>query len=158
MGKLRDRAEELGIEVDGRWSNGTLTRKIAEIETIRADEAARDNVPESFVTVRLLKHHRPIGWYEVVGHEDDDGQIIPGTAPAPRPGVEFAHKLWAGTIVKLAPDAAKALVDNMVVERVVDRDPDTKAVLRARNVQRRRPLAEVMVDWASQVNVEAAAS
>lgn len=162
MGALRDRAEELGIEVDGRWSNGTLTRKIAEVEARIADEEARANEPERSVVVKLLNHHRPLGWYEIVGHEDENGEnVLDGSPmPAPRPGVEFAHKLWAGTIVKLAPDAAKRLVENTVAERVLDRDPVTREVIRVRQVERRKPLAEIMVDWAAQeqAGVEAAAA
>jgi len=150
MGELRNRAEALGIEVDGRWSNGTLTRKIAEVESQRADEKARATSPERTVTVRLLKNHRPLGWYEIVGHEDDDGKRLEGPAPPPMPGVDFDHKLWAGTIVKLSAEAAQKLVENTIVERVIDRDPDTSEVVRARNVQRRKPLAEVMVDWNAQ--------
>lgn len=150
MGQLRDQAEALGIEVDGRWSNGTLERKIRDAEAHRADEAARNESPDKAVMVRLLKNHRPLGWYEIVGHEDEDGERKPGPMPSPQPGVEFPHKLWAGTIVKLEANAARALVENTIVERVIDRDPETREYIRVRNVQRRKPLAEVMIDWVSQ--------
>lgn len=158
MGKLRDRAEQLGIEIDGRWSNGTLQRKIAEAETRVASEKARENEPEQPVAVRLLKNHHPAGWYEVVGHEDKEGRRLAGPMPPPMPGVEFPHKLWAGTVVKLAPDAAKALVDNMVEERVIDRDPTTREVIRAYKRNRRKPLAEALIDWSVEpAGAEAAA-
>lgn len=147
MGKLRDRAEELGIEVDGRWSNGTLTRKIAEVETRTNADQKRAVEPETTVTVRLLKHCHMTTWYEIIGHEDDGGKHVDGPAPAPMPGVEFNHKLWAGTIVKMGSVDAKRLIDNVIVERLIDRDPDSKEVIRARNVQRRKPLAEVVLDW-----------
>lgn len=157
MGKLRDEAEKLGIEVDGRWSNGTLQRKIAEVKFARGAETRRAREPEGAVhTVRLLKHHMPLNWYEVVGHYDGEENFVEGEpAPPPYPGVAVDHKLWAGTVVKLGAEDARALVENMTSLVVTDRDPQTKAALGKRQIKQKKPLAEIVTDWTR--NVEAVA-
>lgn len=147
MGKLRDEAEALGIEVDGRWSNGTLTRKIAERKAIRAEEEARTTEPEAKVKVRLLKNHKPGGWYRIVGHYDDKEKLVEGMAPPPVPGAGMAHKVWAGTVIEMAASEAKRLVENITVDMVIDRDPDTKQVIGRREVRTRKPLAEPQIEW-----------
>jgi hypothetical protein len=156
MGKLRDDAEALGIEVDGRWSNATLQRKINEIRTIRAKEEEREKVPEQPVSVRLLKNYKPIGWYEVQGHFDAEEEFVKGQpAPPPYPGVHFEHKLWAGTVVKLPAEEARSLVEHADMMTVMDRDPDTRMVIGRRSVKKRRPLAEVHVVWDGKVDYAA---
>jgi len=54
----------------------------------------------------LLKNYTPKGWetggYEVVGEPP----------AAPYPGAGFEHKLWAGTVVKLPIEEARALIGN----------------------------------------------
>lgn len=153
MGKLRDEAEALGIEVDGRWSNGTLQRRIAERKAIKAQDEARATEPEAKVSVRLLKHHKPAGWYRIVGYYNDQEKFVDGQmAPSPIPGAGMAHKIWAGTVVELSAEEARRLVENITVEMVTDRDPDTKQVLGKREVRTRRPLAEVQVNWPAQIS------
>lgn len=150
MGKLRDEAEALGIEIDGRWSNGTLSRKIAERRALKAEEDARENEPEHKVAVRLLKHHRPAGWYRVLGYINDQEEFVRGPmAPPPVPGAGMDHKIWAGTVIELSPADAKKLVENVVVTMVVDRDPESKQVLGRREQRTRKPLAELQVNWDS---------
>lgn len=88
--------------------------------------------------VRLLKNYRPAGRYEIIGE----------MAPAPRPGLDFQHKIWAGTVVALPRDEAVRLVDNVAraPQRVVDElgkpvtRPDGSYVMRV--VETRFPLAE----------------
>lgn len=148
MGKLRDEAESLGIEVDGRWSNGTLQRRIAERKAMADEEAKRETVPETTVVVRLTKHHKPAGWYEVLGHYDADNRFVRGEPKEPPyPGVNSAHKLWADTVVKLPAEEAKRLVQNVAELTVTDRDPETKRPIGKRILKTRKPLAEVEVDW-----------
>lgn len=149
MGKLREQAEALGIEVDGRWSNGTLQRKIDERKAIAAQEEARAEEPETKVAVRLLKHHCPAGWYRVLGHYDGQEEFIADQmAPPPVPGAGLPHKIWAGTVIELGAGEARKLVENITVTMVVDRDPETKAVLGRRELRQRKPLAEAQINWA----------
>ena len=159
MGKLRDEAEALGIEVDGRWSNGTLERRIAEARSAKDEKRARSTKPESALAqVRLLKHYKPRGWYEVLGHYTAEEEFVAGKiAPPPFSGVEQAHKLWAGTVISIPAAEAKALVENVSVLNVTDRDPDTKRATGRRKISQRKPLAEVYTDWTAKLgNVEAA--
>ena len=98
-----------------------------------------DIVPKpKMVSVRLLKHYRPAELpdpqnkgkflppnFEVVGHWTDevtrkmpDGKmrvITPSEfvsdeiKPAPQPGVGGVGKIWAGTIIRVTTDEAKAM-------------------------------------------------
>lgn len=149
MGKLRDEAEALGIEIDGRWSNGTLQRKINEVRTLTNEANARETKPQGkMVSVRLLKHYKPAGYYEIVGHYGADEVFVDkAIAPAPFPGVAQDHKLWAGTVVRLPAAEARKVVENVVKTRTVERDPETKIVIGVRNVARRMPLGELHADW-----------
>jgi hypothetical protein len=148
MGTLREQAEALGIEVDGRWSNGTLSRRIRDVTEAKTRQELREKEPKSTITVRLHNHTVPVGWYKVIGHFDSEETFVPGeVAPPPFPGVAFDHKLWAGTVVELPTDEAQRLVEHMDVTTQVERDPDTKLVTGRKKVNRRRPLAEVYTDW-----------
>lgn len=149
MGKLRDEAEALGIEVDGRWSNGTLQRKIADRKFILAEDKAMSSEPDAKVDVRLLKHFRPACWYEIVGHYDANEDFHPGTmSPPPVAGASLPHKIWANTVIRLPSSEAKRLVENIATLNIIDRDPDTKRVTSKRTLKMRKPLAEVRPDWA----------
>ncbi len=148
MGKLRDEAEALGIEVDGRWSNGTLQRKIAERKFALAEETAMSTEPDNPVEVRLLKHFRPACWYEVVGYYDGNEDFHPGQmAPPPVPGASLPHKIWANTVIRLPAAEAQRLVENVATLVVTDRDPETKRAVGRRTLKMRKPLAEVRTDW-----------
>lgn len=149
MGSLRNQAEALGIEVDGRWSNGTLQRKIRDVTAAKEQDALRDDEPKAKTAVRLKNHHVPAGWYKVLGHfTDEEVFIADEPAPPPFPGVNFAHKLWAGTVVELPTEDAHKLVEHFDMTRVVDRDPDTKRPTGpARMVKKKRALADLYHDW-----------
>lgn len=146
--ELREQAEALDIEIDGRWSNATLRRKVDEAQRIHDEEEARNTKPsEQLVAVRLLKHHKPARYYEVLGHYNDNEEFISGEPrPAPFPGVSQSHKLWAGTVAKLPAEDAKRLVENLEVLMVTDRDENNRAIGK-REVRQRKPLAERYTDW-----------
>jgi len=145
MDELKAQAEALGIKVDARWSETTLRGRIAEA----AAEAAAERDPPKveaappakgppMLQVRLLKHYRPKGDYEVVGDPVEP----------PYPGVGFKHKLWAGTTVKIPADEARALVEHTVVSTEYVVDGDGRKVLdrdrrpMRREVAARKPIAE----------------
>ena len=134
-------AEDVGLDVIGDWKIDTLRRKIAERQKIVKDETAREEVPEQIMTVRLLVNHVPAGWYEILGHEED-GVLMDGEAPH-NPWT-FAHKIGAGTIVKMPAAHAAKLVNNLIEEMRTDRD-EGGFVTGRRRVKVRIPLAEVYV-------------
>lgn len=111
--------------------------KIASLDVI-PDDGPAPVVAEKMFPVRLLKNYKPAGNYEIVGE----------MAPAPRPGLDFPGKIWAGTVVKLPAPEAVALMEN--IERTRERvlGDDGKPVVRpdgtyaTREVARRMPLAE----------------
>jgi len=148
MGALRDEAEALGIDTDTNMKAGAIKRKIAEVKAANDEEKRRATKPKQTTTVRLLKHFKPYGWYEVVGHFTPDEELVKGVpAPSPYPGVSYEHKLWAGTVVTLPTDEAKGLVEHVDEMTLVERDPETRLETRRRVVKKRRQLAEVYVDW-----------
>lgn len=147
MGTLRNEAEALGIEVDGRWSNGTLKRKIDERKFAKAQEEAMADEPDAKVDVRLTKHFRPTCWYEVLGHYNANEEFKPGPAPAPVVGASLPHKLWSGTVVRLPAKEARRLIENIAELVVTDRDPETKRAIGKRTLRMRKPLAEIRPDW-----------
>lgn len=158
MGKLRDEAEALGIEIDGRWSNGTLERKIAEVKKAKADEKKMSAEPGKKLCVRLHKNYRPAGWYRIVGHYNDENELIPGEmAPPPYPGVEFEHKLWKQTVVELSAEEAQRLVENTVDAETVERSP-SGAVLARKKTKVRKPLAELYADFSGVTDERPAAA
>lgn len=137
MNELKNKAEALGIKVDARWSEATLAEKVMAAETAPPKPAAGTET-EPLFPVRLIKNYKPAGRYEIVGE----------MALAPRPGLDFPGKIWAGTVVKLPMDEAKRLLENVsrTTERVMGEDnkprirDDGSYVTRV--VETRFPLAE----------------
>jgi hypothetical protein len=92
--------------------------------------------PVKMVAMKLLRHYRPMGEYEVVGYlkkevtkKFPDGQIkvvepeefIPGEkAPPPFPGVLNENKVWAGTTIKVPEDEGKTMKRQGIAERDFD--------------------------------------
>ena len=146
---LGDYGEAIGLMVDPHWKIPTLRRKIAEQEILNVEQKARETKPAKTVDVQLLKNARPAGWYEVLGHIDSDGYRGEGPAPCPVPGVQGQeHKLWAGTIVRLPVEQAKAWIENVLVEDVIVRDVEG-GKSRMTKRRRRMPIAEALPDWGS---------
>lgn len=136
MDELKAQAEALGIKVDARWSETTLRGHIADAKAERDPPKVEAAAP--MLQVRLLKHYRPKGKYDVVGDPVEP----------PYPGVGFKHKLWAGTEVKLPADEARALVEHTVTTTEYVVDSDGRKVLdhdrrpMRRDVAARKPIAE----------------
>jgi hypothetical protein len=94
------------------------------------------SVAPKLVAMKLLRHYRPVGDYEVVGYlkkevtkKFPDGQIkvvepeefIPGEkAPPPFPGVLNENKVWAGTTIKVPEDEGKTMKRHGIAERDFD--------------------------------------
>jgi len=125
MNELIEQAEALGITVDKRWSEETLREKIAN----QPPAAPVDDNPKMF-PVKLVKNYRPRNDYKVVGEP---------VAP-PYPGVGGEDKLWAGTVVELPPEEAKALIENVAVSMVSRKDEMGRPI--REKVSLKRPLAE----------------
>lgn len=78
---------------------------------------------EELTTIKLDRHYRPMGYYEIVGWHKEavfrkrpDGQVvevekaefIPGEKKPPLiAGVGFATKIWAGTVLRLPKSEAR---------------------------------------------------
>lgn len=116
--ELKAKAEALGIKVDARWSDATLQEKIAEVE------APAEQATERYFPVRLLKNYRPAN--------DKRYRIVGDRVPPPFHGVGKENKLWAGTVVELPFDEAKALMENTVIESEAQRDADGNALVDGR--------------------------
>jgi hypothetical protein len=92
--------------------------------------------PVKMLAMKLERHYRPLGAYEVVGYlkkavtkKFPDGLIkiiepeefIPGEqAPAPFPGVVSTGKVWAQTTIKLPEDEAKSIAKLGIASRDFD--------------------------------------
>ncbi len=153
MGTLSEEAEALGLELDTRWSPQKKRMKIDEELEKQAKEELRSTKPKGkTVKVRLLKHYKPEGWYKVVGHYDAAEEIQEGAAPPPLPGVFYDHKLWVNTVVELPEKEARKLVEHQDTFMMTERDPNTRMVLRKEPAKKRRPLAEIVIDWSAKTN------
>ena len=98
-----------------------------------ANETAAPVQPSKMFPVKLLKNYRPVGEYDVVGYhrpekvqKDTAGKMVVvqeaafvegEMAPPPFPGVGFATKIWAETVLRLPVDEAKRLVGKHLAER-----------------------------------------
>lgn len=92
--------------------------------------------PVKMLAMKLERHYRPRGDYEVVGYlkkavskKFPDGtmkivepeEFIPGEqAPAPFPGVISTGKVWAQTTIKLPEDEAKSIAKLGIASRDFD--------------------------------------
>lgn len=85
------------------------------------------------VAMKLLRHYRPIGDYEVVGYTKpavskkmpggemkvvEREEYIPGEQhPAPFPGVISTGKVWANTTIKVSEEEGKTMKRLGIAER-----------------------------------------
>ncbi len=113
----------------------------------RPPKAVEEPKPVTLIPVKLLKHYRPRGVFEIVD-----------AAPSPLPGIGFTNKdkdgtvigvkLWADTVVKLPRDEAAALLGNEAVSMEAVLGSDGKAARNAAGdiirhaVKKKFPLAE----------------
>ena len=114
-----------------------MPRGVYERQPTAAVEAAIPaSEPVKMVAMKLDRHYRPHGEYEVVGYlkkavtkKFPDGQIkvvepeefIPGEkCPPPFPGVINESKIWAGTTIKLPEVEAKHIARLGIASRDFD--------------------------------------
>ena len=94
--------------------------------------------PVKMVPVRLLKNYRPRrdDGFEIVGYDApakirknaagvkevvEPARFVAGELPPPvKPGTGFASKLWAGAVIKLPVDEAKAAKAAGIAEYELD--------------------------------------
>lgn len=88
-------------------------------------EEAPEAVAVKMVPMKLDRHYRPYGAFEIVGYHKPEvkkknsagiefvaepSEFISGEkAPPPFPGVGFDSKVWAGTVIRLPEDEAKVI-------------------------------------------------
>jgi hypothetical protein len=100
---------------------------------IEAPEPVASEPAIKMVAMKLLRHYRPVGAYEVVGYlktaierKQSDGTVkviepeeyIPGQqAPAPFPGVVSTGKVWANTTILVPEDEGKTMRRLGIAER-----------------------------------------
>lgn len=88
--------------------------------------------------MELKRHYRPLGAFELVGHTKPEvtkknpagvmevvspAKFIDGEmAPPPVPGVVHAHKIWAGTTIRVPVDEAKTMRLNGIAEASLEDD------------------------------------
>ncbi|MDX3929102.1 MAG: hypothetical protein QHC90_25290 [Shinella sp.] len=75
MSDLKNEAEALGIDVDGRWSEETLKEKIAEAKAKNPQPATQDAAPkeasEELYPIRLL-----FDWWDDQGNRHPRGETV----------------------------------------------------------------------------------
>lgn len=87
-------------------------------------------------TIRLLRNYRPLGDFEIVGHEKpakfkknaagqevqiEAAEFINGEQPEPaQPGTGFPTKIWAGTVIRLPVEEAKNIKRLGIAEYELD--------------------------------------
>jgi hypothetical protein len=88
------------------------------------------------VLIRLLRNYRPLGQFEIVGHEKpakfkknaagleveiEAAVFIEGEqTPPPTPGTGFETKIWAGTLIRLPVEEGKRLRNLGIGEYEID--------------------------------------
>lgn len=92
-----------------------------------------DMAPIKLVAMKLLRHYRPAGDYEVVGYTkpavskkmptgemkvvEPEEYIVGEQAPAPFPGVISTGKVWANTTIKVPEEEGKIMKRLGIAER-----------------------------------------
>jgi len=101
MDDLIKQAEELGIKIDGRWSESRLQQ---EIDNVLA--GVKTEPDQKLFPVKLLKNYRPIGAFKV--QEKDEIRD---------PGAEEVMKAPAGLIIHLPVEEARAVIGKKIAVR-----------------------------------------
>ena len=96
-----------------------------------------DTAPAVKLTkIKLLRNYRPLGDFEIIGHEKpahykknaagvevlvEAASFIEGEQPPPAtPGTGFADKIWAGAVIRLPTEEAKAIRKTGIGEYEID--------------------------------------
>ena len=113
---LEKQAHEMGITVDGRWSDARLREEINKkgLEAQNANAPATDNIKhaekpkEKLFPVKLVKNYRPISPDAQI--QDANGEYRPLTD-------EEAAKVPAGRHIAVPVDEARSVIEKKIAER-----------------------------------------
>lgn len=105
MNDLEKQAKELGIKVDGRWSEERLQE---EIDKALAAPAKPAKAEPKFFPVKLEKNYRPVSPDFTV--LDDEGDYR-------EPNDEERFKVTAGRSIKIPVEEALAVIEKGIAKR-----------------------------------------
>lgn len=100
MTDLEKQAQELGIKVDGRWSDERLQEEI--------DKALSAPKAEKLFPVKLVRNYRPVAAEFFILDEEGDYR---------EPTDEERQKVTAGNSIKLPVKEAQSVIDKKIAER-----------------------------------------
>ena len=99
MSDLKIQASELGIKIDGRWSDEKLQAEIDKVLAAPKEDDKR-------VSVILLRNYRPVGPFLV----DDNGDVR-------EPTVYEVEKVQAGSIIEVSVAEARDIIVKKIAAR-----------------------------------------
>lgn len=102
MDDLKKQAEELGLSIDGRWSDKRIQEEIDKALSTEAKPVTE----KKFFPVRLLKNYRPIGEFVI----EDEGEHR-------KPNGGEIEKMKAGSCILLPIDEARAIIEKKIGDR-----------------------------------------
>lgn len=103
MDDLKKQAEELGLEIDGRWSARRIQEEID--KALGAEQ--KETKVEKMFPVKLLRNYRPVS--ETFAIVEEAGERAPTD-------IEQA-KVTAGTTILLPIAEAQAVINKRIAER-----------------------------------------
>lgn len=106
MTDLEKQAQELGIKVDGRWSEERLQEEID--KALAAPKAEQKPKVEKLFPIKLVRNYRPVSAEFFILDEEGDYR---------EPTEEECQKVTAGNSIKLPVQEAQSAVDKKIAER-----------------------------------------
>lgn len=108
MDDLKKQADELGIAIDGRWSERRIQEEIDKVLASGPEKEKEDPVAEEkLFPVKLIRNYRPISEkFEVI---DSEG--------ARAPTDEELAKVPSGTVIALPIPEAQSVINKKIAER-----------------------------------------
>lgn len=103
MDDLKKQAEELGLEIDGRWSARRLQDEID--KALGAEQ--KETKVEKMFPVKLLRNYRPA--FDAFVIVEEDGERAPDDIEQ--------SKVRAGTTILLPIAEAQAIINKRIAER-----------------------------------------
>lgn len=101
MSDLRDQASELGIKIDGRWTDARIQQ---EIDAVLSAPAKDD---DKLVSVILDRNYRPVGKFFI---EDADGTVRD-------PDIYEVEKVVAGSVIQISIPEARDIIKKGIAKR-----------------------------------------
>ncbi|MBX5143206.1 hypothetical protein HJB79_31350 [Rhizobium lentis] len=109
MNDLEKQAKELGIKVDGRWSEERLQEEIDKALAAPAKAPKEEPKPEpKFFPVKLEKNYRPIS---------PDFTILDDEGDYREPTDEERFKVTAGRSIKIPVEEAQSVIEKGIAKR-----------------------------------------